>query len=798
MTGHDISRRHFLLSSSAVAGGLLIAEKVSAGAVVNLLDPGSPLMIPENFSPSVWFTMQSSGETTIHVYRQELGQHIGTALAQIVAEELDLNWEKVNIDYPVVDMESFARTGRQLTGGSNSVRESFEPLSRAASIARQFLVEAAANIMGAEIEDCYTENGVVIDPIYDQQLTYAEILGQTSIEHEIQPEDLASVTLKSKEDYKIIGTPVRALDLPEKVNGKARYSIDARVPNMVYGKVSLAPTRLGSSLTYVNDAVAREEVNGYLQTLALSTNAVPGRIPESETELALVLAESFPAAMRAEKSIEVNWDVPEQNLLDSSHLYENAKTLIEQGESYVYVKVGDFNAARGQGEGRYVAEYQTSMIEHAALEPRSAVVQNIDGVFHIYSGHHNGDGLIVGVAKELGVSSDKVVFHPHMIGGSFGDKIYADQIVAAAKACQTIGRPVKVILTREDQFNLGHPKPISHQKLEASIDTNTKLSPTHRLRGLRHDLVAGKCMPFSMPGQTYTDADASEPSKVEMVPGAGGVVSGLDNWYDLQNLEVNYYPQPLMNQLVPVGFVRSVGNFFTIFAIESFFDEVAHQLGADPLDLRLDFLKGRGRNAGANAHEVNDDGSPGAILRGPQQVTVDGGRRLANVLKIAAGQANYASSLKGPNVAQGIAVAGAENRRNPTFAACVADVEGLDSGALRVKKLTVCADVGVAINPEGIRSQIEGSLLWGLSSATYEQATLQKGRLLESNFDAYKWQRNGSLPELDIHIVENGVHPTGIGENTLSLVAPAICNAIYNLTEKRIRSLPLRNHIQLV
>jgi len=305
-------------------------------------------------------------------------------------------------------------------------------------------------------------------------------------------------------------------------------------------------------------------------------------------------------------------------------------------------------------------------------------------------------------------------------------------------------------------------------------------------------------MPFSMPGQTYTDADASEPSKVEMVPGAGGVVSGLDNWYDLQNLEVNYYPQPLMNQLVPVGFVRSVGNFFTIFAIESFFDEVAHQLGADPLDLRLDFLKGRGRNAGANAHEVNDDGSPGAILRGPQQVTVDGGRRLANVLKIAAGQANYASSLKGPNVAQGIAVAGAENRRNPTFAACVADVEGLDSGALRVKKLTVCADVGVAINPEGIRSQIEGSLLWGLSSATYEQATLQKGRLLESNFDAYKWQRNGSLPELDIHIVENGVHPTGIGENTLSLVAPAICNAIYNLTEKRIRSLPLRNHIQLV
>tara|TARA_B110000116_G_scaffold151057_1_gene130619 strand:- start:94 stop:648 length:555 start_codon:yes stop_codon:yes gene_type:complete len=183
---------------------------------------------------------------------------------------------------------------------------------------------------------------------------------------------------------------------------------------------------------------------------------------------------------------------------------------------------------------------------------------------------------------------------------------------------------------------------------------------------------------------------------------------------------------------------------------------------------------------------------------GAGQVTVGGGQRLANVLKIATGQANYGSPLLKKNRAQGISIAAAENRMNPTYAACVADIEWSKTGNISVKKLTVCADVGLAINPDGIRSQIEGSLLWGMSSTFYEEAVLEDGRLKETNFDAYKWQRNTELPELDIHIVENGVHPSGAGENTLSLVAPAVCNAIHRLTGKRLRSLPLKHHLPIV
>ena len=185
-------------------------------------------------------------------------------------------------------------------------------------------------------------------------------------------------------------------------------------------------------------------------------------------------------------------------------------------------------------------------------------------------------------------------------------------------------------------------------------------------------------------------------------------------------------------------------------------------------------------------------------MRGIGQVTVGGGNRMANVLKVAAGQANYGSPLMKGNIAQGISVAAAEGRHNPTFAACVADVERTAGGNIKVNKLTVCADVGIAINPDGLKSQIEGSLLWGISSTFFEETVLEQGRLRETNFDGYQWQRNMDLPELDIHIVENGVHPSGIGENTLALVAPAVCNAIQNLTGKRLRSLPLKHHLPLV
>ena len=791
MAEFNASRRSFLISSIAGSTSLVIAQSSIAGTVVNLLDPGSPLMIPENFEPCVWFTMQSSGETNIHIFRQELGQHVGTAFAQIVAEELGLDWSKVNIDYPEMDAIKVTKTGHQMTGGSMSVLQNFTPLSKSAAVARGFLIEAGAGLLGSEPSDCIAESGYVLDPIFEQRISYGEILAQTTIEFEIQPEELEEVVLKTRKEYKLIGQSIPALDIDEKVNGKARYSIDAYVPNMVYGKVSLAPTRLGSKIRSIDDTAAREEISGYIRTLALSASGFPGT---GSTEVALVIAENFPAAMRAEQIVDINWEVPAEQRVDSAELLASAKALPTSSDGNIVLKVGDVEEAFAKASESFSAEYQTSMIEHAALEPRSALVQNIDGVFHIYAGHHGGSYLIETIAGELGVAVDKVVYHPHLIGGSFGDKIYGDQIVVAAQACQVIGRPVKVMLTREDQFNFGHPKSISHQVMTAAIDKNDQTPLNTRISAIKHELVAAPGAPGRSRSRIYQDVDSKQ--AVEgVLNNARGAVAGLDHWYDIANIQTKYYYHELMAQLIPVGFVRSVSNFFTMFGIESFIDEIANEINVDPLDLRLSLLKSRGRNAGATARDNQDSKEP---LTGRRQVTVGGGQRMANVLKIAAGQANYGSPLLANNMAQGISVGAAEGRHNPTYSACVANIELTSGGNVNVKKLTVCADVGIAINPDGIRSQIEGSLLWGLSSTFHEEATLVGGRLGESNFDTYKWQKNTELPELDIHIVENGVHPSGSGENTLSLVAPAICNAIYNLTGKRFRSLPLKHHLPIV
>jgi isoquinoline 1-oxidoreductase len=789
MTQFDPSRRKFIVSSATGVSGLIIGQSALGGAVVNLLDPGSPLVIPENFAPCVWFTMQSSGETNIHVFKQELGQHVGTAFAQVVAEELDLDWSKVNIDYPEMDSIQVQKTGHQLTGGSLSVLTNFTPLAQSAAVARQFLLEAGAEILGSTPADCITQSGQVIDPIYELRISYSEILSQTTISHIIQPEELAEAKLKKREDYKIIGQSVPALDIEEKVNGKAKYSIDAYVPNMVYGKMSLAPTRLGSKVLSINDAAAREEIPGYIRTLSLSASGMPGM---GRTDVALVIAESFPAAMRAAQLVDVQWDVPASQMVSSEALFADAKSIPDRELGVNFLSVGNVNNALKNAEEILESEYQTSMIEHAALEPRSALVQNIDGVYHIYSGHHGASRLIETIAGELDVGIEQVVFHPNLVGGSFGDKIYGDQVTIAAQACQAMGRPVKVMLTREDQFNFGHPKTISHQRLSAAIKDDPSLTIQTRIQALKHELVAAPGDPKLMPTFSYDHIDSKTPEMGSM-KNARGAVSGSDHWYDIEHTEVRYFYQKLMTDLVPVGHVRSVGNFHNVFAIESFIDEVAHRLKVDPLDLRLSLLKSRGRNAGvpARAGESSD------LLMGRGQVTVGGGQRLANVLKIAAGQANYGSPLLKKNRAQGIAVAAAENRMNPTYAACVADIERSASGNINVKKLTVCADVGLAINPDGIRSQIEGSLLWGMSSTFFEEAVLEDGRIKETNFDVYKWQRNSDLPELDIHIVENGVHPSGAGENTLSLVAPAVCNAIHRLTGKRLRSLPLKHHLPI-
>ena len=781
---HMFSRRGFLIAVSAAGTGVLMSTKGQAASkqITDLLNPNSPLVMPTNFEPCVWFSMEANGRTTVHIYQAEMGQHVGTALAQIVAEQLCLDWEQVDIDYPVRSLT----TPLNNTGRSFSIFLNYENLSRYAAIARNVLLEAGADLMGSDPVDCQVVNGKVIDEMFEKEISYSDILSETVIDYEILAEDLANAPLIERAAFKIIGKSVPALDIPEKLNGSARFGIDAYLPNMRYAKIIVPPTRLGATIVSIDDSAAKN-IDGYIETIPLT-------FPDDEknggdiTDVPLVIATNYPAAMRASKVIKVEWATNENSSVSSESLMSEAKAFIDnQTDGVNWFSVGDLEKLDTSAMELYEADYQTSMIESAPLEPTSALATSVNGELHIYSSNQRGDlfKLISGV---VGVAPEKIFFHPHLLGGSFGKKLERDAIIFASIAALKTKQPIKLIFTREDEFSFSKVRSPSYQRMTASFEKKSKI------KGLKHEVVVG-WFPYGPKGGNahlvppMANGKALDTDiRVQLTS-----VTGSDNWYDIENLDVVTYHHKKIENVVPIRAVRSVGNSATYFALESFIDEVAHKMDMDPLDLRLSMLKGKGINAGGN----DDEAVPTRPKPTNISTSLNGGKRLANVLRLAAGLANYGSNLLPENTAQGISVAGAEGRTTPSFSACVAEVHvDPSSAAISVKKLTLAIDLGIIINPDGAKAQMESALLWGLSNCMYEKMTVQNGAFVETNFDMYRWQNMMNLPELNIHIVENGAYPVGAGEPATSIVAPAIANAIFNASGVRLRSLPFdRNEL---
>nr|MCS5613435.1 molybdopterin-dependent oxidoreductase [Candidatus Poribacteria bacterium] len=390
----------------------------------------------------------------------------------------------------------------------------------------------------------------------------------------------------------------------------------------------------------------------------------------------------------------------------------------------------------------------------------------------------------------LKTTPDKIVFHPHYVGGGFGGRIIPMPIILAAVAAKALSRPVKVIFTREDDMSLEQPRSQTYQHLTAM------LSGDGSVIGMKHDVVGG-WIGFDLGMVPAADGKG----KIEVYS-----INGADHWYDVPNQQINVFRNKLIEDVTPVGAVRSISNNFTVFAIESMMDEIAHKLKKDPLIVRLGLLTGKGKNAGSKPNEIAKHQAPLFFgIPGPfwkkwkfwpvyhASGNVAGAKRLANVLRISTGHAGYGTRILPKDTAHGIAVTAAEERTMPSFCACTAEVHvNRNSGDVSVKKLTVAIDVGLAVNPDGIKAQVEGSLLWGVSNSLFEELTVQNGKFVQNNFDKYFWQTMNNLPEMDIQIVENGIYPCGVGEPATSVVGAAVANAIYNAIGVRIRKLPIR------
>jgi isoquinoline 1-oxidoreductase len=699
----DLSRRDFL---AAGAAGLTLAFVVPGRAPV----AGAA----SAFEPNAWLTIGPDGAVTVHITKAEMGQGIGTALAQIVAEELEADWKDIRVDYPLND----PKYGPMFTGGSRSIFDSFEVLSRAGAAARIMLIDAAATRWAVDPADCLAERGVVRHRQTGRSISFGELVGRVPITKTLTADELKAISLKKPGQYTLIGKSMRRFDIPEKLDGRAKFAIDVFLPGMAYAKVAYPPTREGGKHRAVDDSAARQ-VTGHLKTVVTD-------------DLVAVVAETYEAAVAARDALRITWELGPHAGVGTAGIFHEYERKARQEAGQRWVDLGDVRAALARATATHTATYTTDFVVHAQMEPLVAVVQYENGVYEIFTGTQSQARMLRELAERLKVDRSKIRIHQHYLGGGFGRHIDGDVELEAALIAREAGRPVKLIRSREEDLTRGFYRTPTLQVVRAGLDAGGTVTAWD------HAIVASV---------------ASRRRRGE--PRSPLEIRGADHPYEVPNRSARSIPGDFG---LPTGFYRAVEVGYTTFAIETFLDELAHHAKVDPLQFRVSML---GKTP-----------------------------RLANVLRLAAARAGWGTPLPS-GVGRGIA---GVTEPLPQFRTCVAAVvqARVDraSGIVTIDKITCVVDCGQVINPDGARAQIEGALLFGLSTTLKEYGSVSGGAFDQKNFEDYHILRMDEVPEVDVHVVESTERPTGVGEPPLTVVAPALSNAIFAATGARVRRLP--------
>ena len=796
----SITRREFLVRSAATAAGTFLS--IGLPALVES-QSAQAAMGAGGFTPSIWFTVTPDGKTTMHIVKAEMGQHIGTGLAQIIAEELEVKWDDVRLDTPLESVENFAIYGLAYTVNSGSVTTEFDRLSRAGAAGRIALIEAGAKVLGANPADCYAQNSRVIDKKSGRSVSYGDILQKVKIDRKFAyPEDFKKIPLKSPADYKIIGKSIPAMDIPAKTNGQVKYGMDVFLPNMVYGALMIPRSRYGSKVQAIDESEAKK-IPGFIK--AVKIDEAMGKC----TGWVVAVAQTFPAAMKAAKALKVTVDPGPYGKLSLNDIMEEFSAMSEKAEeSAAWVREGNVDQGLQQSEKVLEMEYTTDMVCHATMEPINATVyQAADGAWHVYTGTQSTTfarmTLTAYLAKVLNKKPEELTVYVHgfPLGGGFGGKQDYDDILAAAYASKEVGRPVKLIQTRESQFATSFPRTPSYHKLKAGLKDG-------QLLAMNHDIVCGWMGPRFYVGKKYgsdwLQLDSWDEKKVDIDQWS---IGGSDHWYYVKNHRVRAWNSDRTTWAVQASALRTVSNSYNMFVVESFMDEVAHALGRDPLEFRLSMLNGKGGNRGI-PNAGYPPGTPSDYymdqlwisLPWPtdkswppyESATVGGALRLANCLRVAAGKCGYGSKKLPPNTGIGFAVSSAEERQSPTWVAGAAEVTvDPKTGIIKVNRVTIAMDMGLAVNPQNIVAQVQGSALWGLSQILSERLTYKDGAIEQTNFHEYKPIRLADVPPIDVELIPSGHHPSGVGEPASTVVAPAVANAVFNAVGARVRHMPI-------
>jgi isoquinoline 1-oxidoreductase subunit beta len=710
-------RRALLQVGAAAAGGLLLGFQTVRAAADGAVHHGTG----DVFAPNAFIRIDTHGRITLIMPQVEMGQGVYTSLAMILAEELDAAFDQVVLEAAPPNEKLYANPaiGIQATGNSNSVRAFWTPLRKAAAATRSLLVQAAARAWKVDAGSCRTDSSSVIHDASGRRLTYGA-LAATAMAG-IVPAD---PPLKSIQQFKLIGKSLKRLDTPDKVNGAAPYGIDALPAGVKFATLAACPV-FGGTVQHV-DQHAATTIAGVRQVIVLDN-------------LVAVVADHTWAAMRGLAALDIVWNEGANASVDQAQIWDQIATA-SNAAGAVAKSVGDADKGLAQGQ-KLTAVYRLPFLAHAPMEPMNCTVHVRPDGCEIWVGTQVAGRTQAIAAKVCSLPLDKVIVHNHLLGGGFGRRLEVDMIEKAVRVAQKVDGPVKVIWSREEDIQQDAYRPVYYDRLAASLTDGSINGWQHRITG--SSLIARWLPPAFQKG---VDIDA--------------VDAAVDIPYDIPNLRIEY----VRNEppAVPTGFWRGVGPNNNVFAIESFFDELAAASHKDPLAFRRDLLHGQ--------------------------------PRLRNVLDLAASKAGWDIPLPqrpGQRSGRGIAAQVAF----ASFIATVAEVEVGSDGEVRVRRIVCAVDTGIAVNPDGVIAQLQGGLIFGLTAALYGAITIDKGRVQQTNFNDYRMLRIDQAPAIEIHLVPSEAPPGGIGETGTTAAPPAVGNAIYAATGIRLRQLPIDREI---
>ncbi len=740
-----VTRRGFLGATLSAGAFVLCARVLSARPLQALTGKNDATA----WYPSVYVGIEPSGTVIIVAHRSEMGTGIRTALPMVAADELEADWERVRVEQAIGD----PRYGDQNTDGSKSMRDFYQALRDAGATARLMLLRAAAVKWNVPPSECTARNHQVVHAATGRSLGYGELATLAAAQPVPRPEDLQ---LKSPAEFRYVGTDVAIIDLEEICTGKAVYGIDAQMPGMVYASIARSPV-LGGTLESYDDTEARK-VRGVQQIVVLP----PAKPPYAFQALGgvAVVADGTWAAMQGREKLKVEWE-PGENATYDSEAYKTSLYETARSPQKVVRNVGDVDAEFARGGKTYEAQYYVPLLAHASMEPPAAVAEYRDGKVLAWAATQNPQAVQDAVASALGIAKQDVTCHVTLLGGGFGRKSKPDYVVEAALLSRRVGKPVNVTWSREDDVKFDYYNAVAAVYLKAALGAGGK--PTAWLQ-----------RSVFPPITSIFDVNA-----VYGDPGHLGQ-GFLDVPFDIPNLRAENGPAKAH---VRIGWLRSVANIYHAFAIQSFVDELAAAAGRDRVEYLLDVI-GPSRKIDFQA-EGTVNPNYGKSL---EQYPLDTGR-LRRVIEVVAERSKWAKRKP----ANGSAFGFAAHQSFLSYVAAVVEVEVDQKGQVRIPRVDLAVDVGRVIHPERVRAQFEGAAVFATAVALTGEITAANGQIKQGNYHDYPVPRINEAPyETRVHIVSSDALPTGVGEPGVPPTVPAICNALFAATGKRIRELPVK------